>query len=636
MAIPIYQPQVGVPRKPSRRGLAGAEARAKGQLAAGVEQVATSFAGRMFDLANRNQANDAANKARDRWRTFWSELQRDPDYATYGEKLDTFYSGLREELGKGLKLPGAKREIERQLGDLRQGWADNVQKLSDARAIDHARTLRVQSINQAIQELDVSRVHSELAAAGSAMEFEASDLAKLKDAAIQEVVRDRTMEAARQMGQAGVAWLASDEAEAAFAEENYSLDADTRLKLADELAREQAQAGKLADEQLDRTFANLHITADTPEKIDQAVGQLAASDFYNGDQKYIWEQRFQAKRAYLLNLSEVPSGALDDYYKANEDALWARLAIAKADGLPLGSLRQIVEDSYYGRNKEGTGKPRVRGSFVKAAFEYLEAKEDPAFAAGLKAIESKTAGLDDLEKARATNDFRAWMQANPDADAKSIEAAAENIARPVVQQNIDRWGRRTWEVLWGDKRVLDEFELLAREIQEGKYTGLTGTRQEYLARYNAYLVGKAQKEFPEQDIASVFTDATGAYGGKPGTAIMVSSSGKPYAYKLEGKELILYRLGKTRSGKYEWQQVGKAGQAHAEEDILRLKEQEAAAAARVTAAEAKRKEIGEITPESLRVGEWVYTGTRWINEVSGVEAPPEIGKILDRQSGRVK
>jgi hypothetical protein len=577
MAIPIYQPQIGVPRKPSRRGLAGAEARARGQLAAGVEQVATGFAGKMFDLANRNQANDAANKARDQWRTFWSELQRDPEYADYGEKLDTFYSGLRDELGKGLKLPGAKREIERQLGDLRQGWADNVQKLSDTRAIDHARTLRVQSINQAIQDLDVGRVQSELAAAGTAMEFEASDLAKLKDAAIQEVVRDKTMEAARQMGEKGVAWLASEEAEAAFAEESYSLDADTRLKLADELAREQGQAGKLADEQLDRTFADLHIEADSVEKIDQAVGQLAASDFYNGDQKYTWEQRFAAKRAQLLNMGTLPSGALDDWYKNNEDSFWARLALGKGK-IPLGSLRQMVEDAYYGRDKEGTGRPLVRGSFVKAAFEYLGVKEDPAFSAAIKYIETKASGLDGPDQMRVVNDFRTWMQDNPDADQKTIEAAANNLVKPVAMRNIDRWGRRSWEVLFGDKKVLDEFELLSRDIEEGKYTGLVGARQDYLARYNAYLVARARTEFPEQGIASVFTDTTGAYGGKPGTAILISASGIPYAYKVEGKQLTLFRLARTRGGKYTWQQVGEAGQATAAEDITR-REQEAEAAA---------------------------------------------------------
>jgi hypothetical protein len=312
------------------------------------------------------------------------------------------------------------------------------------------------------------------------------------------------------------------------------------------------------------------------------MGQLAASDFYNGDQKYIWEQRFAAKRALLLNLADKPSDVLEEFYKNNEDAFWMRLAIGKAHGVPVGSLRQMVEDAAYGRDKEGTGRPMVRGSFVKAAFEYLEAKEDPAFTSAIRYIESKASGLDGPDQARVVNDFRAWMQANPDADQKTIEAAANNLVKPVEKRNIDNWGRRTWEVLFGDKKVLDEFELLTREIEEGKYIGLVDERQEYLARYNAYLVARAQKEFPEQDIASVFIDTTGAYGGKPGTAILVSASGNSYAYKVEGKQLTLYRLARTREGKYTWQEVGKAGQAKAAEDITRLeKEAEAAAAKRV-------------------------------------------------------
>jgi hypothetical protein len=583
MAIPIYNQQVAPPHKPSRRGIAGAEARAAGQLAAGVEQVGFQFAGRMFELANRNQANDAANKARDRWRTFWSDLQRDPEYADYGKKLDEFYTGLREELGQGVKFPGAKRETERQLGALRQGWADNVQQLSDSRAIDHARTLSVQSINQAIQDRDIPRLQALLAEARKTMQFEASDLAKIEDTAFNEVIRDQTMDHARLMGPQGVEWLAGDEAEAMFAQETgpgvrYALDADTRLKLADELAQEQAQVGKLADEELDRTFEDLHIEAKTIAKIDEDMGQLAASDFYNGNQKYIWEQRFAAKRALILNLADKPADVLEAFYKKNEDAFWMRLAIGKAHDVPLGSLRQMVEDAAYGRDKEGTGRPMVRGSFVKAAFEYLEVKEDPAFASAIRYIESKASGLDGPDQARVVNDFRAWMLINPDADQKTIEAAANNLVKPVEKRNIDKWGRRTWEVLFGDKKVLDEFELLTREIEEGKYIGLVGERQDYLARYNAYLVTRAQKEFPEQDIASVFIDTTGAYGGKPGTAILVSASGNSYAYKVEGKQLILYRLVRTREGKYTWQEMGKAGQTKAVEDITR-REQEAEATA---------------------------------------------------------
>jgi hypothetical protein len=576
--IPIYNQQVAPPhkpRKPEMPDVAAAEARAAGQLIGEVEQIGYGFAGSLFDLANQNQINDAMVKARERWRSFWTDLQRDPDYASYSEKLDNFYSGLREEIQQTAKLPRARRETEVQLKNLRQDWGDAVQKVSDERAIEHARAIRLQAINQAIQDLDSDRLQAQISESGKAMEFTAPDLLKIKDAALREVIKDKTMAYARLLGDSGTDWLLSNEAQEKFAlqlgsEERYFLDADARSKMATELAAERSFTGKLEDEKLDRTFADLHITADTTQKVDEAIGQLAASTFFDGEKKYYWEQRFAAKRAYILNLQEHPDAgeALEEFYKNNEDVLWARLAIAKADGLPLGALRDIVEDAYYGRDKEGTGIPRVRGSFVKAAFEYLQAKEDPAFNSGIKVIESKTAGLDDLEKARATNDFRIWMQANPNADAKTIEAAAETIARPVVERNLDKWGKRTWEVLWGDKAVLDEFELLTRDIEEGKYTGLAMSRQEYLARYNAYLIGRVQKDFPEQNIASVFTDLTGQYGGKPGTAILVSASGKPYAYKIEGKQLTLYRLARTREGKYTWQQVGKAGQAKAEEEIL--------------------------------------------------------------------
>jgi len=351
---------------------------------------------------------------------------------------------------------------------------------------------------------------------------------------------------------------------------------DTRAKVLQDVRQEWEYQGKARDEASDRVFADLHIRADTPEAVDVALGKLKNTDYFNGDQKYIWEQRFTALKANLINARTVPKGALDDWYKDNEDRMWAQLAFAKAKGIPLGSLRQMVEDAYYGRDKEGTGISKVRGAFVKAAFEYLETKEDPTFSTGIKYIESKTPGLNDKDKARVTNEFRAWMLVNPNADAKTVETAANNLVKPVVQRNIDRWGRRTWEVLWGDKRVLDEFELLSRDIEEGKYIGLAPNRQEYLARYNAYIVGLAQKDFPDENIASVFTDFTGEYGGQPGTAILVSAANNAYAYKLEGKILTLYRLAKTRAGTYTWQQVVKPETAKGAKGIEKIEKAAAA------------------------------------------------------------
>jgi len=600
MAIPIYNPQVPPPYKPSRRGIAGAEARAAGQLAGGVEQIGTAFAGRLFELANRNQANDAANKARDRWRSFWSDLQRDPEYADYGQKLDIFCSGLREELGKGIKFPGAKREIERQLGDLRQSWADSVQKLSDTRAIDHARTLSVQSINQAIQDRDIPRLRTLLAEARQTMQFEASDLAKIEDTAFREVIRDQTMDHARLLGEEGTAWLASSEAQEKFAlqlgpQKRYSLDADTRQKMAEEYSGEREWAGKQQDDELDRTFADLHIAADNPEKADLALGQLAASEFYDGDKKYIWEQRFTALKANLEAARTVKPAVLEDWYKQNEDEMIGRLAIYKVQGMPVGTLRKIVEDAYYGRDKDGTGIPRIRGAFVKTAYEYLATKDDPAFVAGGKVIDDKTSGLDIKEKAEAHRLFLEWSKKNPDADEKTITQAAINIADPINQRNLDAWFLRTWAVVKGEERVKDELEQLTEDIQGGKYIGLS--RPEYLARYNAALVKRAQADYPQENIASAYTDDTGKDSGTPGSAILVSAANRAYLYKLEGKTLTLWGRLQRRGGKYEWELIGKPGKAKAGPQLEKAATERAAREKAAAESEAEQKRRLEFARE---------------------------------------
>ena len=344
MAIPIYNPQVAPPHKPSRRGIAGAEARAAGQLAAGVEQIGTTFAGKLFDLANTNQINESMVTARQRFRSFWGELQRDPDYARYGEKFENFFSDLREEVEKTAKLPRARREAEIQLKNLRQDWIDAISKFSDERTIEHTRTVRLQGINQGIRDLDIDRVLAQLRESAQAMEFTAPDQVKIEDTAIPEVIEAKTMAFARILGDQGMLWLMSEEAEKAYEvqvspEKHYFLDPEKRQQMAIQLGNEltnRRKAEETADwnrKRLVLDFAQDEIISGRLTNVDQLEGQDYQEQFqqkHGRDMGLMPEDR-EKIRQILANRAEAAEkdreaysndllGVVDDALKVGDTA----------------------------------------------------------------------------------------------------------------------------------------------------------------------------------------------------------------------------------------------------------------------------------------------------------------------------
>jgi hypothetical protein len=317
----------------------------------------------------------------------------------------------------------------------------------------------------------------------------------------------------------------------------------------DRYAREQ-------DEELDRGFADLHIRADTLQEVDAALGALTDVQFFDGDKKYTWEQRFLARREFLLSLAALPEAArqsLEDAQQRNEQLLWAEIAIAKSHlnepgAMTLRAMRAMVEDSYYATwvfAGEDTnwemGAPRIRGPAVRQLLDYLEADEDPMRDNAIRYIEQLARGLSPEEEFEATNTFMSWYALNRNATPQQMQQAAENIVNPVTQRNLDRHFRQAAQSVFGDERILDELELLTRDIQEGKLIGLAVSRAEALARYSAALVTRARNDFPGENIETAFTDYQGDYS-QPGSTVLLNGSGVPYLYRLEDKVLTLWRL----------------------------------------------------------------------------------------------
>jgi len=265
MPIPIYSQQIGAPKPPRLRkqvSAAAAKAQAVGQLAGQVQQVGTAFAGRLFDLAAQNELNEALVGARDQWQKFWSDIQKDPEYTSYGDKFKTFYDGLNEDLSAKMRLPKSKLGLRQNLDEFRLKWEDTIERYSDDRAIDQSRAIRRQTINQLIREQDTDGVMRQLQESRANMEFDEQDLATIQEAAIPQIVQDQTMAYARGLGDVGVSWLLSDDASDKFAyqvgDSLYNLDPDTRKSMASALQSElnlrKAQGMAATDERRDKQY----------------------------------------------------------------------------------------------------------------------------------------------------------------------------------------------------------------------------------------------------------------------------------------------------------------------------------------------------------------------------------------------
>ena len=128
---------------------------------------------------------------------------------------------------------------------------------------------------------------------------------------------------------------------------------------------------------------------------------------------------------------------------------------------------------------------------------------------------------------------------------------------------------------------------------------------------------------------------------------MIGGGGVPFAYKLEDKQLSLYRLSETRAGTYVWQEVGKPGAATGQEqaqEIIREEERRAEQDVLATGRAAGRELYRETVPEQRGAGktpeivleDWIRTAVGWYNKKTlSFATNPDLIKQLDRmQAGR--
>jgi hypothetical protein len=480
---------------------------------------------------------------------------------------DKFIKAQNEVILGAATHPGAKRELQFHLEQqgivswqkTRQNWRETRQKV----AVADLKTLSAELMKSDLPwDKKVIGFKSRVDAAVRALDIY-PDVGEGYVQEFTEAAQDTdafagSLNAMRAAGsaEAGIDWLDKN---------TPYLTPERREKATEIVLSKFAVIAKQNDEALDVKYSNLHINADTVGKVDQALAQLKVDRYYNGDQKYYQQMRFEALRTRIENEGKLPKTSIDDIYKANEDKYRAILTFAMNDGKSPEALQKQVRDAY--------DKGDVRGSFVMEMDTHFAAKTDPVFSGALDLIKNKASGLSEADQFRVTNRFLDEYKKNPQWTGTQIEQAVTNIIKPVVARNLKKISAN----MAGEDRVIDELEKLNDDITKGLYTGITGQRKELLDTYGAILKEKAHQMFPTEfpeGTGSFTIDYNGQYGGGEGMPILIDKKRDAYAFQLEGTNLKLYKLEKNREGKWERYPVVKAGTAKAEA-TLKGKEVEA-------------------------------------------------------------
>ena len=346
------------------------------------------------------------------------------------------------------------------------------------------------------------------------------------------------MKAARDSG-AGEAWL----------KENtpfYDGNPDAREQLLNDVRAEYNYFANAQDDNLERGFVDLWADIDSLEKSEMGLVAAKDSGFYDGRRKVWTVDLFEKQVEYYKEGLDVPPGTGEDRLKASEDVTWGWLVTARENDVPRGEITDYLAEQLRNRN--------IGGKVYKEMVAYVDELRSPALAGALELIKADKT-LNNDERYILKNFMRVWVKSHPSATEKDIENVVRNKIKPIAQAKFDGWFKTFAGPKPGtrrDLRTLSTAEQTTTDINGDKLIGLVHDRPAWFASYNALMLLVTQDRYPGLEMRSVYTDDMGEVSGHAGAAILVDGDNQHFAYKVEDKQLVLYKRTKTDTGAYEW------------------------------------------------------------------------------------
>jgi len=389
--------------------------------------------------------------------------------------------------------------------------------------------------------------------------------------------------------------LANDlDAGEAWVRENtpfYDGNPDAREELIGDVRREWDAIARREDMELDRIYADLHINAETIEQVDTALAKLEMTDYHDGDKKYTWQIRFEARKQKIEALFALPGDPADNAKWIAEaqdvfaDKYRAQLIIDINNGVPIQFLRTRLEQEWYGYITDPeTGEPteitRINSKHFKEFDTMIDTALDERLKPGISYIDEK---LDGDQEYAAINALRKVYQSAQTMTLDELYKAAKNIVDPVKQQNLENSFKRTQEMIWRGRNI-SPLEQLLMDISEDKYLGLTGLRSDTLDTACAMLVDYAEEIYPERRLYNATPDVENLYGLGHGHPIMIDPGNILYTFLVEDNQPKLYRYTEEKdTGRWFWKPVITEAERAAIEAAETREKELAAAAARAPA-----------------------------------------------------
>jgi len=464
-------------------------------------------------------------------------------------------------------------------------------------------------------------------------------LAKFTAAAQYSFARDGAMTIMKQTGDpaAGEAWLAEN---TPF----YDGNPEVRASVLQDVRQEWEYQGKIQDLALDDSFGDLYSRTDTLQKAEMALKAVDSSDFFQGDNKVKWTDRFTRLRELFINdqglTDEAGKKAWDDQMEQNGYKVKIAMYQAELDGKGVDVRRGILDSQLYA---EGGSRILLKD----AASMYADlTKAQPT---GLKfALAELNARIKNDPKLRAEVGIKLvrFSEQHPDATDEQYMQATENFINEHKDWVLNTlWSETkeiTEDVLKQDKRLLTNAEKMTGQIDKGGFTAITEEWREDLLLYSAYMFRLAKQRYPDYNFVSVSPDTSGTETGDYGAAVLLDNNKNKFRFKLEDNKLVLYGYLGTHGNLMDksWVKIGEPGAATGAEqaqEIIRKQEREAEQEELAAGREVGRELYREIVPELRGAGkapeivfeDWFLTVRGWYNKKTGFATNPDLIKRLN-------
>lgn len=291
--------------------------------------------------------------------------------------------------------------------------------------------------------------------------------------------------------------------------------------------------------QRDTFYSEVHIRADTLEKVDQGIAMLRADRSMLGTQKYEWEMRFERARENILSMLNLKNAAAktahDDWQKQNEDAVLGKItefAWRRPDEVKL--IKETLDREYL--------QGRISGKFYSDQLKAHTIPSTPGYKQGLDLLKNKIKGYTPERQERIMAAYDKFYR-DP---TRSVAPNEKEVAQ--------------WITNTSDKELQDAiysaYPAYQESQQRGELYGRVAVDLDQVVGFGPTAVEYARRSHPSAALDFGWIDTDNTYGFGEGQVIMMNSTKKiPHAFRKEGRELKLYVGREDNKGQWTWSEV---------------------------------------------------------------------------------